>query len=113
MNIHNTDDESRTQKDWFEYFKSKKERMISYLDILKLNESQLVEVRKNFRGLRWEVTSSQVIYNSNGTTTIVHYADTNKPIKINIGELPVWRGTSISDVLNTKIGCGVDAFRSS
>ena len=104
------DDEYRTQEEWIQYFDDEKKCMISMPDvfqIVKENNTEVIEsLRKDFKD-HWLVTSTRIIYDKKDLSAkIIHNADSvvAKPTEINLKEVPECRPTYLKKLLETNEG---------
>ncbi len=110
MKLLPSDGTYRTQEQAIAYHNERKERMLSIPDVFQLvkeNNTEIIEsLRKNFDP-RWLVTSTRIIYNSeNLSAKIIHNADSTvtKPTKIEVKEIPYGYPTYLKDLLEKESG---------
>ena len=97
------DNKSRTQANAIANHNDKKEVMMAVCDVFNLNESSLKEIKKDWDGWNWQVTSTRIDYDKK---TVTHYADSTvtKPIVIKLKEIPVCQPTYLNNLISTSIG---------
>jgi len=97
------DNKTRTQEQAIEYHNSRKEVMLSFQDVFNLDKDQLEELRKDWKGWNWLVTSTRIDYSKN---TVTHYVDSKviKPIVIKLKEIPICQPIYIKELLSTQSG---------
>ena len=109
MNIQQRpDNETRTQKEWIEFFNNIKQRMISAQDVFNLKDdnASLELLRKDFKD-DWLVTSTQIQYNPNNlSATIIQNAGSTvtTPKETKLKCVPVYDDEKLTNILKTKEG---------
>jgi hypothetical protein len=86
------------------YHNQRNERMLSFPDVFQLDNTNLEELRKDWGGFRWTVTSTRIDYSKN---IITHNADSSvvKPTIIKLKyKIPVCGPTYINELIETKEG---------
>ena len=86
------DNKNRTQEQAIAYHNQRKERMMSMPDVwqvIKENNTEAIkELRKDWGGCNWQVTSTRIIYNQNNLSAqIIHNADSIILLIISLKEI--------------------------
>ena len=105
------DNKWRTQKQAIAHHNERKERMLSMADVWQLakenNTETINELRKEWKGLDWSVTSTRIVYNKNNLSgKLIHNVDSKvtKPTEIKLKEVPVCRPTYLKELIATQSG---------
>lgn len=93
----------KSQEQAIKHFNEKNEIFLSSADIRQLDNNDLSELRKDWKGLNYGVTSTQIDYKKK---TITHHTLSNqkKPTVIKLKTIPDFTGKYLKDVLELKGG---------
>lgn len=94
---------SRTQEEHLAYYKSINQDMISMIDTLELRNDTdaMKEIRSDWKGFNWEVTSTRIDYKKN---TITHNVGSKREVTIKLKEIPYCDPTYLPELLSTNSG---------